>query len=267
MNIREISKYIFKLRKSKKKVITNYYLTLQDSEKDFETWVAENSIVFCAQENMVLRCFFATTDTDELNILLEKMPEGTVLDYITREKTASFSWEKSGFKYYRTLIRYTNPDLFTVKEKTKREKLLEQFYQEDFGEFATKDDVDELYNLLYTTFDYRVSRLPSKEELLQQIEKKWILLYRYNGNIIAFTMYQIEGKKYYGYQVYNKGTADVLYNLDCRALKHAISTYQVKSSYAWIEVNNSAAKKRVNGTFDGTYDYIFLKINAIDGRG
>lgn len=259
MNIHEISKFIFVLRKTKKKVITNYYLTLKDSKEDFETWTSENSIVFCAQENKVLRCFFATTDLSELNTLLEKMPKDTVLDYITREKTERFCWTDAGFELYRTLIRYTNPNLSAPKEKTKREKFLEPFYQEDFGEFASEDDAEELYCLLYKAFDYRVSRLPSREELSEQIKKNWVLLYRYNGEIIAFLIYQIEGKKYYGYQIYNEGTADIAYNLDRRALQYAISAYQVKSSYAWVEMNNSAAKKRAGGNFDGTYDFIFLK--------
>lgn len=264
MKIQEIMQFISALRGSKKKVITNYYLTLQKSEEDFECWTAENSIVFCAQENKVYRCFFATTDTDELNILLEKVPAGTVMDIISKEKPESFLqenpwWTASGFEHYSTLVRHINPDLFAVGEKSKRDKFLEQFYQEDFGEFSTPDDADELYDLLYEIFDYRVSRLPSMEELLEQISKNWVLHYREDGKIIAFLMYQIEGKKYYGYQIYNKGTADITYNLECRAIRYAIEHYGVKSSYAWIEINNSAANRRADSRIDGTFDYIFIK--------
>lgn len=259
MKIQEIMQFISSLRKTKKKVITNYYLTLQNSKEDFETWEAESSIVFCTQENKVSRCFFATTDTDELNTLLEKMPAGTVIDYVTKEKMENFSWEESGFRHYKTLARHVNPDLFAVGVKSKREKFLEQFYQEDFGKFAIADDTDELYDLLYEVFDYRVSRLPSKEELLEQINKNWVLLYRENGNIIAFLMYQIEGKKYYGYQIYNKGTADITYNLEQRAIRYAIDNYGIKSLYSWIEVDNYAANRKAGSNLDGTYDYIFLK--------
>lgn len=259
MGIQEITEFIFALRKSKKKVTTNYYLTLQNSNEDFETLTAQNSIVFCARENRLLRCFFASTDERELNDLLRKVPEGAVFDFVSREKIEKFSWEESGFEHYRTLARHVNPDIFAQGKKSKREKFLEQFYQADFGEFATAEDAEEIYDLLYKVFDYRVSRLPSKEELLEQIDKNWVLLYREEGNIIAFLMYQIEGKKYYGYQIYNKGTADISYNLERTAIQYAVSTYQVKSSYAWVEINNFAANKRVGADFDGTYDYIFLK--------
>lgn len=264
MKIQEIMQFISALRKSKKKVITNYYLTLQKSEEDFECWTAENSIVFCAQENKVYRCFFATTDADELNILLEKVPAGTVMDIISKEKPESFLqetpwWTASGFEHYSTLARHVDPDLLAAREMTKREKFLEQFYQEDFGEFATSEDADEIYELLYEIFDYRVSRLPSMEELLEQISKNWVLLYREDAEIIAFLMYQIEGKKYYGYQVYNKGTADITYNLERRAIQYAIEHYGVKSSYGWVEVNNFAANRKADSGIDGTYDYIFLK--------
>ena len=48
---------------------------------------------------------------------------------------------------------------------------MEQFYEENFGEFATEKDAVELYQMLYQIFDFRVSRLPSMEELLQLIRK------------------------------------------------------------------------------------------------
>lgn len=259
MKVNEITNIISQLRRSKKKVYTNYYLTLQQAKEDFLTWHTENSIVFCAQENRVLRCFFATTDFQDLNVLLKKVPNGAVLDYLTRGEQDDFPWLESGFVHYNTLIRYTNPNLFAKSEKTKRDKFLEQFYEEDFGQFATIDDADELYQLLYDIFDYRVSRLPSKEELIEQIEKNWVLLYRENGEIIAFVMYQIEGRKYYGYQIYNKGTADITYNLERRAYKYAIENYNVKSSYAWVEIANLGANERIAFSTDGTYDYIFVK--------
>lgn len=259
MKIDEITNIISQLRKSKKKIYTNYYLTHQHSEENFLTWRTENSIVFCVKENKVQRCFFATIDFQDLNVLLREVPDGAVLDYITRGQQDDFPWVESGFVHYNTLIRYTNPDLFAKTEETKRDKFLEQFYEEDFGEFATIDDADELYQLLYDVFDYRVSRLPSREELIEQIEKNWVLLYREDGEIVSFLMYQIEGRKYYGYQLYNKGTADITYNLERRAFKYAIDNYNVRSSYAWIEIENVSAKERIAFSMDGTYDYIFLK--------
>lgn len=261
MRIQEIMQFISSLRKTKKRLITNYYLTLQGSEEDFDSWTSENSIVFCAQENKVYRCYFATTDMNELNTLLQKMPSGTVLDYITKEKNRDFRWVDAGFKLYRTLIRYTNPNWSDEdRPKSKRALFLEQFYDETIGEFATPADAEELYELLYKIFDYRVSRLPSMEQLIEMIEKKWVLLYREHGKITAFLMYQIEGRKYYGYQIYNKGTADITYNLERKATKYAQSAYQVKSSYGWVEIDNLGANDRCeSGSFDGTYDYIFVK--------
>ena len=135
---------------------------------------------------------------------------------------------------------------------------MEQFYEENFGEFAAEKDAVELYQMLYQIFDFRVSRLPSMEELLQLIRKKWVLLYREKGEIIAFLMYQIEGKKYYGYQIYNSGTADITYNLERRAVEYAKEHYGVKSSYSWTEIGNLGANKRA-GEIDGTFDYIFIK--------
>ena len=65
MKIQEIMQFISSLRKSKKKLLTNYFLTYQNSEQDFLTWKGEESIVFCAQEEELQRCFFASTNRSE----------------------------------------------------------------------------------------------------------------------------------------------------------------------------------------------------------
>ena len=96
------------------------------------------------------------------------------------------------------------------------------------------------------------------EELLESIRKNWVLLYREKGEIIAFLMYQIEGKKYYGYQLYNSGTADITYNLERRAIEYAKEHYGIKIIYSWTEIGNFGANKRAGET-DGTFDYIFIK--------
>lgn len=261
MKIQDIMQFISSLRKSKKKVLTNYFLSCQNSKDDFQTWQGDESIVFCVQEEKLIRCYFASTDLMELNQLLGMVPAGTVMDYIAKEKIEEFSWtEGAGFKHYTTLVRYTNPNIYEEKPKTKKDLILEQFYDESIGEFATEEDAEELYELLYEVFDYRVSRLPSMQQLIEMIEKKWVLLYREKGRILSFLIYQIEGRKYYGYQIYNEGTADITYNLECKAIQYAKATWQIKSVYAWAEIGNKIANDRI-GTdlFDGTYDYIFVK--------
>lgn len=258
MKITDIIKQISMLRKNKDKFISNYYMNYNDSQQEFDIWSGEETIVFCVDEEKLYRCFFATTNPDELNKILKKLPVGTVLDYVAKKQIQDFSWTRSGFYHLTTLARFTNPDITKERSKTKREKFLEQFYDENCGIFATQQDLDELYELLYSVFDYRVSRLPSKYELSEMIEKNWVLIYR-EKKIVAFLIYKIEGKKYYGYQIYNEGTADITYNLECKAVNYAIQQYGVKSSYAWVEIDNAAANMRVGADFDGTYDYIFTK--------
>lgn len=259
MKIREIVKVISDLRKTRKLFVSNYYSSLQNSEKDFVTWKTDSSIVFCDQEENLLRCYFASIDLQDLNTLFEKVPSDAVMDYIVKKEISEFSWVNDKlFRYYTTLVRHTNPFFGEEHEKSKHELFMEQFYEENFGEFATEKDAEELYQMLYQIFDYRVSRLPSMEELTEFIRKNWVLLYRENEEIIAFLMYQIEGKKYYGYQIYNSGTADITYNLERRAVEYAREHYGVNSSYAWTEIGNLGANKRA-GKCDGTFDYIFIK--------
>lgn len=224
------------------------------------TWKTDSSIVFCDQEENLLRCYFASVDLQDLNTLLEKVPSGAIMDYIVKEEISEFSWVNATlFQHYTTLVRHTNLFSGGEHEKSKQELFMEQFYEEDFGDFATEKDAKELYQMLYRIFDYRVSRLPSIEELMEAIRKNWVLLYREKEEIVAFLMYQIEGKKYYGYQIYNSGTADITYNLERRAIEYAKEHYGVTSSYAWTEIDNLRANKRA-GECDGTFDYIFQKL-------
>lgn len=261
MKIQEIMQFISSLRKSKKKLLTNYFLTYQNSEQDFPTWQGKETIVFSVQEEKLQRCFFASTDEKELNFLLKELPSGTVMDYITKEKMEEFCWTEAGFGLYRTLIRYTNPSWENESQpKSKRALFLEQFYDENMGQFADVEDAEEIYELLYKIFDVRVSRLPSMQQLIQMIKKNWVLLYREQERIVAFLIYQIEGRKYYGYQIYNEGTADITYNLERKAIQYAAATYKIKNSYGWVEIDNLGANARCEvSNFDGTYDYIFVK--------
>lgn len=261
MKIREILSIISGIKQQNKSVVTNYYYSYNTSDCEFDVWQEKGAIVFCIRENDVYRAFFYTNDKNTLIELLKKLPKDTVIDYLSKDEEDQAEWmNEAGFDLYNVLSRMSNGDLKTVpKAQTKREKILEELYDPSFGEFATLDDCDEILSLLYEVFDYRVSRLPSKEELQEMILKNWVLLYRLDNKIISFLIYKIEGKKYYGYQIYNEGTADITYNLERRALQYAIENYGVTSSYAWVEIRNKGANKRVGATADGLLDYIYVK--------
>ena len=104
MKIREIVKRISDLRKTRKPFVSNYYLSLQKSDKDFVTWTTDSSIVFCDQEENLLRCYFASVDLQDLNTLFEKVPSDAVMDYIVKEELSEFSWVNDTlFRHYTTL--------------------------------------------------------------------------------------------------------------------------------------------------------------------
>ncbi len=90
MKIQEIVKEISSLRKTKKKLISNYYMNYQGSDMEFDIWKGLETIIFCIQEENVYRCFFATTDVVELNSLLSKLPSQTVMDYLTKDESNTF---------------------------------------------------------------------------------------------------------------------------------------------------------------------------------
>ena len=80
MKIGEIFKFISSLRKTKQKLYTNYYMTLQNSDKDFAAWYTDTSIVFCDEEENFVRCYFASVDLEDLNSLFAKVPKDSIMD-------------------------------------------------------------------------------------------------------------------------------------------------------------------------------------------
>lgn len=128
MKIREIVKRIYDLRKTRKPFVSNYYLSLQKSDKDFVTWTTDSSIVFCDQEENLLRCYFASVDLQDLNTLFEKVPSDAVMDYIVKEELSEFSWVNDTlFRHYTTLARHTYLDLCGEHEKSNMNFLWSSF--------------------------------------------------------------------------------------------------------------------------------------------
>lgn len=63
-------------------------------------------------------------------------------------------------------------------------------------EFANIDDIDELYNITYETFDSVCDDVFTKEQWKEVIERQNCMLYKENGEIVAYYVWREEGKRY-----------------------------------------------------------------------
>ena len=157
MKICQIKEKILTLKKTFFKIETNFYPGIVDDEQEAGVFENEKALVFVVQEPNRKRAFFAFAEEDFLRDLLLRIPAGTIIEYIHKQKKNPLEhiFKDGDMEKYALYIRSTlcyceNP--FTIPE-TGRRKLLEQMYNPSCGEYAKEQDVTELYELTKETFD------------------------------------------------------------------------------------------------------------------
>lgn len=268
MKICEIKEKIRTLKKTYKKIETNFYPGITDDMQEADLFENEQALVFVIQEPNRRRAFFAFADTDCLIDLLSKIPKGTVTEYICKDKNPlEHVFVESNMEHYSTYIRRTicytvNP--FTIPD-TGRRKVLMDMYDPTCGEYATTEDIPELDNITRQTFDALCDDVFTITQWQNIVTNKECLLYRESGKIIAFYVFRLEGKKLYSNMSINRGAANYLYNLERRIFEEMYNK-GIRVFYAWYNSGNNRALKRRNLAAEKTfksdemiYNYIFIK--------
>lgn len=261
LTITNISLIMRTIRKKKKKILTNYYMTYNQSDKIFDVIESEETVVFAIQEGVIYRIFYYSCDENDLIECLSQIDRACVLDIISKEEEMGYAWlEKANFEFYSKYIRFGSV-LPTYEEQvlTMKNNRLDSFYNEEYGEYAQEEDVAEIQKLISAAFDAKTDHLFSDEELLNRIKKHQVLVDRDQGAIYCMLIFDITGKQFYYNLVYNEGTADVSYSMEKKALLYAIKEHGVNYAYSWIDIRNKKALKRNTAKPDGVYNYIFKR--------
>lgn len=213
-------------------------------------------------EKNVYRVFFISCDLNDLKEELSYFPKDSVLDYICEgENKMADVFLGSNF---REIATYTRKSVNLIKEgkdfKRSHSEFLDQYYDENVGEYATEADAEEIADVLDEVFDRELDHLPTVEKIREYAGKKWILIYRNKGKIRALYLFQIQGKKFYSNISFNSLPAIVLYCLEKRAHMDVIENYDVTIKYSWINKKNARSLKRNILNFDDVYNYIYKKV-------
>ncbi len=263
MTIAEIQQRIRLIQQKGVAVITNYYNQPGLAEKEFHTWLTEFTIIFWTQDDSVVRVFFYSCHEEELRKGLQTMPDGAVVDVISKESDIADVWKKrTGYSLHSVYGRFGYPlgNVEAEKERFGAMKL-DRFFDAELGIIAQKDDLQEIQRLLYDTFDPCSDHLLLDDELETLIKEGFVWLEREDDKICTIFIYRIEGKKFYSNISLNYSTADVLYSIQKKALLYAIEKYQVTYFYGWISLSNKQAlQKNGNPSYD-LYDYVYRKEN------
>lgn len=271
MKIREIRERIRELKKAYKKIVTNFYPGVLHDEQEADLFDDELAIVFVVQESNRKRAFFAFADQASLIGLLLKIPTGTMMEYIysERENPLETMFLDGEMVRYSSYIRITtcysdNPYLFP---ETRQQKLLAHMYDPNCGEYAQEADADQLYRMTKETFDPLCDDVFSREDWQRIIRNKECILYREEGEIIAYYVYRVEGNKVYSNMSVNRGAANYLYNIERRIFEKMWDA-GIRTFYCWINQKNSKSLKHMrnnNKTYiksrQKIFNYIYIKHN------
>lgn len=260
--IQEILARMREIRSQKKNVLTNYYFTYNNKpEILFDVIDGIDTVIFGVQEMYVYRVFYYSNNKKELLKLLCDIPEGAVLDVVTKEENLDTHWlEKADIFWYNTYGRFGS--LLLPYEEQKRayeSNKLDMFYNEQYGEYAKETDVREIQKLLRKNFDTKTDYFFTDDELRKLIEEERVVVEREQGSIYFIFIFRIEGKKFYTNLLYNEGTADISYSVEKRLVLESLQRYGVKYIYFWAALDNKAALKRNGNPVADSYNYIFEK--------
>lgn len=269
--ISEIETQISRIKiRNRKSILSNYYGQLKKEDGHImDFFQTDNAIVFTVKVNEVIYGYFYGSQPEEIRGLLKKLPKDTIVEYIAKaESTIDNLFTETGFQKYAVFERLIDPNLsdFFDTEKNRYGCLFQRFVptEKQCQEYyAVPEDADETLALLHASFDKYVGHFPTKEELLQDIDEKHVLLYREENRIMALHIYRLEGKKYYSYISINKGSFFMMYSLLAIAIKDAC-TSGASYGYCWVKENNEPALRYCGskGFYpDGIKNIIYHKEN------
>ncbi|MCI8454786.1 MAG: hypothetical protein HFE84_09260 [Lachnospiraceae bacterium] len=268
MNIGQILEEMTRIRRLKARVMTNYYNQCQTYKEPMKCQTAPKSCVFIWPEDGIDRVYFYSSDKEELVQILSNIPQGAVIDYITKDKEDSTAmFLQAGYKKH---LEYGR---FVIKQRSKEAEEMEmllqsdtsiskQLYDNGYGEPALVSDAEEIDRQLREKFDPYEAHFYSLEKLREYIKKGWVWVAKENGKVIAANMFEIQGVKSYGAYLYNYGSVEVLSALLEKSSEY-LSTLGVSYFYCWMNLANKRIL-RYNMEYggyvpDGLYDMIYVK--------
>lgn len=251
----------------------NYYGNCDQNEETFVVY-GTDTVVLWEYDHDVIRGYFYSSEESELAELLQYLPQGCIIDYLTKEKGELHEFlEAHGFQLLHEMHRMSSAGM-TAEEKATVAKnyeiVKEALYEPQNVRLANISDIESVYEKLYEIFDTKESHLPSRDELLDLIRKKWVILYQVREQLLGIYIITINEGQMYGYQIWNGTGPEGYFSL----LEYSNRIYaeymknesnkekKSKPGYCWVDVSNRKAVRIVKlwgSKFDGLYDFVYEK--------
>lgn len=159
-------------------------------DKRYRFRLADNTLVIYETDRDITRLYFYTRGLDtirELKDIIIAQPN-LVCDFISKRTDNMEEIAKElisiGFSQYAVFIRM-------LCKNIKRENSV--IYNK--VEFAEPNDLDEIYSMLYNTFDKYTAHFPERNTILKRIYDREVFVVRGNGLIKGFSIFNSKDRK------------------------------------------------------------------------
>ena len=251
---------VSEIRKNKGEFFFSNIITIpEDIEKIYEN---ENGIAFVIDDKGVKRGYLAANHPDSLKELCRQIPAGTGIEVIGADMDPIVEriFDATMIVLFQTFLRASNKDLIHTLDDNIPEKFKDVDYRA-YVQRATPEYLDQIYDILYETFDPLVNHLQSREELLQDILDGNVNIAVEDGIVQTIHTYKFSGKKIYLEHLVNRGKSVLTHSLYYYILKRAVEQ-GINYADTWMRDDNEriwAFVKRYGIVADGLKDFIYVK--------
>lgn len=270
-----IKKKMTEIRRNRKgsAIHQNYYGNCDQNEEIFVVY-GTDTVVLWEYDHDVIRGYFYSSDEGELSELLQYLPNGCIVDYLTRTKGDMQEFlEAHGFQLLHEMHRMSNGGLSESEKESLKENhslMMETLYRPKNVQCASLDDLDEIHQKLSSIFNKSEAHLPSKTELAEFIKKEWVIIYKGQKEIKGIEIFTIDKDQLYGYELWNGTGPEGYFSITQMVnqkynqylLEHHLVGEKIKPSYYWINAKNKKMirlSKFWGYKFDGLYDFVYEK--------
>ena len=153
-----------------------------------------------------------------------------------------------------SMMRLANPDCRSVFDNASP---VLQYKDPAIGKKADCSQLQEIHDVLWSTFHTEISHLPYREEIKKQIDQ--FTIHQQEERIDAILQAEVLPKKFYINQIINKGEKKNIHAMLLNRLEDYINNGG-KYLYAWVEDRNIASQKfhaKYGMKHDGMWNMVY----------
>lgn len=228
---------------------------------DFNVAVGESALAFSFDDSGVERVYYFAHDEEGLSLVLSDFESGSLVEVVSRDREeGKAALVKAGYRHYATFVRIACPDLKEHLYESIPQSLL-ALTEEGVGRTAKVEDASRVLDVLHATFDENTSHIPSKVDMVAQIEQGSVRLCEDDKGISSLLMFRIEGKKFYINQIFNRESKEIIHSILLTCLQNAMQI-GINYAYAWVDEANTrslAFHARYGIKPDGLYSISYMR--------